>query len=232
MGNGNILIPLERLEDLELGINGVAIPLLKDNWVADNGAYKQTVAIDGMKDDSEPFIVLSTVEAEATDEELNAYACLEDRTIVEDGSITFFASEIPSISFTVIAKGVIASEGQAIADVTALVGRISELESTEVLYKASKFRITKNGNVIDIEFMAQTCDADGYLDIGDVLKDYIPSVLWSPYCAFSYDCSYGANATNGMVALREDGRLRVLTRAGGSVGSSQQYCGGHLTYVF
>lgn len=129
MGNGNILIPLERLEDLELGINGVPIPLLKDNWVADNGAYKQTVAIDGMKDGSEPFIVLSTVDAEATDEELNAYACLEDRTIVEDGSITFFASEVPSISFTVIAKGVIASEGQAIADVTALVSKVNELES-------------------------------------------------------------------------------------------------------
>lgn len=129
MGSGNILIPLERLEELELSVKDVPIPLLKDNWVADNGAYKQTIEIERLTAENEPIIMLSSVSNEATDEELNAYLCLEDKTIVEDGRITFFASEKPPISFTVIAKGVVAGEGQEVSAVTALVAKVNELET-------------------------------------------------------------------------------------------------------
>ena len=118
----------DRLTKLEICLKDIPLPLLRTEWVEDNGVYKQTALVEGLKTDSTPSIMLSSVGEEATEEELNAYACL-DRYEVEDGSITFIASAIPSISFTVIAKGVIASEGQAIADVTALVGRVSELES-------------------------------------------------------------------------------------------------------
>jgi hypothetical protein len=128
MGNGNILIPLQRLEDIETNLKDIAIPLLKDDWTEDNGVYKQTVLVDGLKADWTPNIMLSSVGAEATDDELNAFACLDEYN-VEDGSITFVASEIPSISFTVIAKGVMTSDSQTISDVTALVSKVNELET-------------------------------------------------------------------------------------------------------
>ncbi len=124
---------LNNLQDavvgLENNVKGVAIPLMSDAWTLDGNIYKQTVAVDGLKADSNPLIVPSPANVEATEEELNAWDCLLDETIVEDGSITFVASKIPSISFTVIAKGVMAGEGQAIADVTNLVAKVNELES-------------------------------------------------------------------------------------------------------
>ena len=67
---------------------------------------------------------------EATEDELYSYSCIAD-IVVTEGNIKFIASEKPSISFTVIAKGVSANENNVAADITALVGKIDELE-TEV----------------------------------------------------------------------------------------------------
>lgn len=143
MNKGHMIAPMELITELEDKIDsvkGIAIPLMKDNWVLDNttSTYKQTVTVDGLKIDSNPIIVLSTVNDEPTDAELDAFGCLEDETVIGDGSITFVASEIPAISFTVIAKGVMAGEGTAIADVTELVTKCNELEDEIINLKNGK----------------------------------------------------------------------------------------------
>ena len=124
----------------------VAVPLMLDGWVLDGDVYKQTVDVEGLVPTAEPIVLLSSVDADATDAELNAYACLLDRTIVEYGSVTFFASAKPSISFTVILKGAIASEGQAIADVTNLVAEVNKLNSNyESLSTHTKTYLLEHG---------------------------------------------------------------------------------------
>ena len=106
----------------------VVIPLLLDNWVEEENIFVQNITVDGLSGDIVPLIALSTVGEIATDDENYSYACISD-VVVTEGNIKFIASEKPTISFTVIAKGVSANENNVAADITALVGRVSELES-------------------------------------------------------------------------------------------------------
>lgn len=142
------------------GASDIAIPLLIDNWVFDeeNGEYVQTVSISGLREESSPLIVPSPVGDSLTDEELSAYNCLKNDIHIEVGLITFRAYKIPSISFTVIAKGASAT-GDAVATVTALVAKVSELEA-EVDANAST--ITKlNSDLNDfISFAIGENDSD------------------------------------------------------------------------
>jgi hypothetical protein len=122
---------VNKVNELEKGMSNIAIPLLLDDWIAnDNGTFTQEVAVEGITAESSPLVVLSSVGDIATEDELNSFACISSVYTIE-GGIVFIASEKPSISFTVIAKCVLASGGSGIVDVSAIVGRVSELE-TEV----------------------------------------------------------------------------------------------------
>ena len=143
MSQGHILVPVERIKELEAGGGSsaatavdIAIPLLKENWNLENEEYKQIVVVNGLDEDASPIIVLSPVNDEATQEELDAYNCLTNDVIVSDGFITFTAKQLPEISFTVIAKGASAT-GDAVATVTGLVNKVSELEEEVVKIKSN-----------------------------------------------------------------------------------------------
>lgn len=221
----------KQIDAINVSLTDVVIPLLLSDWTDNgDGTYIQTVAVNGLSGDSNPTIQLSPVGDVASADENDSLACISG-VKTTDGNMTFIANELPKISFTVIAKGVIAGVNDVTADITALVGRVSELEKTEILYEANTFKIKKSGNVIDIIFVQQTCDESGYVDIGDSLKDYVPAKVWGETCAYSYDCLYGTSGTQGMLCLRADGKLRIMTKAGSSLTTSQQYCSGKLTYV-
>ena len=127
--DGNEIADLEyRVQKLETSLKDVAIPLLLDNWVEEDGVYVQNITVDGLSGDIVPVIALSSVNEEASEEELYAYSCIAD-VVVTEGNIKFIASDMPGISFTVVAKGVTANENNVVADITALVGRVSELEN-------------------------------------------------------------------------------------------------------
>ena len=141
MGKGHILTPLERIEYIEengtgggstssIDLKDVAVPLLKDNWVLDeeNNTYSQTANINGLTESANPIILLVSVEDEPTDEEVTAYGCIT-QSLVNEGSITFIANKLPSISITVIVKNVVASDSTTVDDVAALVNKINQLEA-------------------------------------------------------------------------------------------------------
>lgn len=108
----------------------VTVPLLLDNWVLDetDNTYSYTTTVNGLTSTSNPIVLLSSSGDEATDDELDSYACISNITTAED-SITFIASEKPSISFTVIVKSVTAAEGGSAAVVTELVTKVDGLET-------------------------------------------------------------------------------------------------------
>ena len=56
-----------------------------------------------------------------------SYACISD-VVVTEGNIKFIASDYPTVSFTVVVKGVSVVGENVVAEVTSLVARISELE--------------------------------------------------------------------------------------------------------
>ena len=110
-------------------LSDVAVPLLLTEWTEnEDGTFTQSASVDGLDDGFNPIVILSPVENRASEDELKSYACISD-VLTADNTITFIASKKPLISFTVIVKSVTASNNSAIADVTALVGKVSELET-------------------------------------------------------------------------------------------------------
>ena len=81
----------------------VELPVGKWTKQYDN-EYTQTVVIDGVDASINPIVSLFYSGEEATDDELNAYTCLSEITTL-DNAIKFVAIEKPSISFSVIVKG-------------------------------------------------------------------------------------------------------------------------------
>ena len=81
----------------------VELPVGKWTKQYDN-EYTQTVVIDGVDASINPIVSLFYSGEEATDDELNAYTCLSEVTTL-DNAIKFVAIEKPSITFSVIVKG-------------------------------------------------------------------------------------------------------------------------------
>ena len=81
----------------------VELPVGKWTKQYDN-EYTQTVVIDGVDASINPIVSLFYSGEEATDDELNAYTCLSEITTL-DNAIKFVAIEKPSITFSVIVKG-------------------------------------------------------------------------------------------------------------------------------
>ena len=81
----------------------VELPVGKWTKQYDN-EYTQTVVIDVVDSSINPIVSLFYSGEEATDDELNAYTCLSEVTTL-DNAIKFVAIEKPSITFSVIVKG-------------------------------------------------------------------------------------------------------------------------------
>lgn len=153
MGNGNIFVPLDRVEELENRIKDVPLALLNGSWVREedeNGNllyYRQDVEVKGLSADSTPMIFPKWAGEEPVEEELNAYDCLIGEPIITEGNIRFMANPMPQWSFTMVAKGAMASEGQDIDAVAGLVAKMNELE-TEVDGLNRKFEYSTEEQVI------------------------------------------------------------------------------------
>ena len=89
----------------EITSKDLIVELPVGNWTKQyDNEYTQTVVIDGVDASINPIVSLFYSGEEATDDELNAYTCLSEITTL-DNAIKFVAIEKPSISFSVIVKG-------------------------------------------------------------------------------------------------------------------------------
>lgn len=89
----------------EITSKDVIVELPVGKWTKQyDNEYTQTVVVDGVDASINPIVSLFYSGEEATDDELNAYACLSEVTTL-DNAIKFVAIEKPSITFSVIVKG-------------------------------------------------------------------------------------------------------------------------------
>lgn len=148
--------------------NDIAIPLLLDDWVAnDEGTYSQKVYVAGLSADANVIIVPSYVGSSLTKEELKAYNCLINDILIESGYITFKAKEIPSMSFTVVAQGTSAT-GDAVATVTNLVDKVDGLvaKNTELKNEIGELNRNKvNSNVVPIRVVTAESESGSFANI-------------------------------------------------------------------
>ena len=115
----------------------VELPVGKWTKQYDN-EYTQTVVIDGVDASINPIVSLFYSGEEATDDELNAYTCLSEVTTL-DNAIKFVAIEKPSITFSVIVKGL---TGVLLSDSIRLL--ISDKWSVNKSYKHGDYCIYNN----------------------------------------------------------------------------------------
>ena len=115
----------------------VELPVGKWTKQYDN-EYTQTVVIDGVDASINPIVSLFYSGEEATDDELNAYTCLSEITTL-DNAIKFVAIEKPSITFSVIVKGL---TGVLLSDSIRLL--ISDKWSVNKSYKHGDYCIYNN----------------------------------------------------------------------------------------
>lgn len=166
MGNGNIFVPLDRVEELENRIQDVPLALLNGSWVREedeNGNllyYRQDVEVKGLSADSTPMILPKWAGEEPVEEELNAYDCLIGEPIITEGNIRFMANPMPQWSFTMVAKGAMAAEGQDIDAVAGLVAKMNELETEVDVLNRNKQGVLDWDNQIDISSIIQNSNGD------------------------------------------------------------------------
>ena len=115
----------------------VELPVGKWTKQYDN-EYTQTIVIDGVDASINPIVSLFYSGEEATDDELNAYTCLSEITTL-DNAIKFVAIEKPSITFSVIVKGL---TGVLLSDSIRLL--ISDKWSVNKSYKHGDYCIYNN----------------------------------------------------------------------------------------
>ncbi len=204
----------DRLRNLEIGLSDIPVPLLLTEWVEDNGTFTQTVAVNGVKGTENPTIQISPVGDLATEDELNSFACISGVKTIEDG-IVFIASEKPSISFTVIAKCVLASGGSAIVDVTAIVGRVSELE-TEVDGLNRKINdniMIKNFTKEGVAF-SNTANVKPFEDVDISLEGYEPIGVVGHGFGFASTDAYRNVNVVGCAIIEGVLNFRAITTSG------------------
>lgn len=150
-----------KIKKIEVSLTDIAIPLLLLDWIAqEDGTYTQVVTVDGLSADSVPVVALSSVNDIASEDELNSYACIKD-IVTAENQITFIASELPPISFTVVAKGVAAAQNDVTSDITALVDRVSKLETKKYGVLVRNYGTGHNSNAEYIEICKYTVTEKG-----------------------------------------------------------------------
>lgn len=92
----------------ELLAQDIIITLYSDKWsetVNTSGYYEQTVLVDGMSENHQPIFALELGDLNTLDALQEAFSYIP-RAITSNGSITFYAFEIPEIDVNIRLKGV------------------------------------------------------------------------------------------------------------------------------
>ena len=157
--------------------------------------YTQTVVIDGVDASINPIVSLFYSGEEATDDELNAYTCLSEVTTL-DNAIKFVAIEKPSITFSVIVKGL---TGVLLSDSIRLL--ISDKWSANKKYKHGDYCIYNDTlwrcdcavyNTVIGEAPSDTSTTWSKVSVSDILKNLsFASNILSSLTSNDFDYSGG-----------------------------------------
>ena len=84
----------------------IPVTLLSTGWTGDSAPYSQQVTVLDVREGMTPLIFL---QGQATDEQIYAYNLITDYQ-AGNGTITFYAAEVPEVDLPIVLKGVPAQE--------------------------------------------------------------------------------------------------------------------------
>ena len=108
----------------------VVISVLSSDWALDEttGMYKHDFTVNGITSESVPIIGLVPTGTPTPDAEAEAYSHITD-AVTSDNTLTLYADEALATAITIIAKGVSATGGSTVADISNLAAKYNELNS-------------------------------------------------------------------------------------------------------
>lgn len=113
--------------------NGIICVMLASNWKDVGGSYQQSIAIPSLNG-NEFFDVELYDDGTATDDQIYAFGELVTRVDVNDGEVVVSASEKPTVTFSVILRGmctvdttIVANLSDIMSDIDTMSAKISRL---------------------------------------------------------------------------------------------------------
>ena len=98
-------------------------------WAGDSAPYINRIKVEDMVSTTSPVYGLIPASSMATEEEIEAYSHITD-LVCDDGYVTLYADEIPSMTFTIVIKGYMSkSSGASINDISSLMSDVDSLNS-------------------------------------------------------------------------------------------------------
>ena len=111
-------------------IADAVISVLSSDWALDEttGMYKQDFTVNGITSESVPVIGLVPTGIPTPDSEAEAYSHITD-AVTGDNTLTLYADEALTTAITIIVKGISATGGSTVADISNLTAAYNELNS-------------------------------------------------------------------------------------------------------
>ena len=100
--------------------NGIICTLLADSWVEDDGSYKQTIPLPSL-DGTEFFDVSLYDDGTATEKQIEEFSELITRVDTNVGEVVVIASEQPTVSFSIMLRGMCDVDRVVVADLAEVV---------------------------------------------------------------------------------------------------------------
>ena len=122
------------------------ISVLSSDWALDEttGMYKQDFTVNGITSESVPVIGLVPTGIPTPDSEAEAYSHITD-AVTGDNTLTLYADEALATAITIIVKGISATGGSTVADISNLTAKYNELNSNLTATDNTKFRFATDG---------------------------------------------------------------------------------------
>lgn len=126
------------------------ISVLSSDWALDQttGMYKQDFTVNGITSESVPVIGLVPTGTPTPDAEAEAYSHITD-AVTGDNTLTLYADEALTTAITIIIKGIGATGGSTVADISDLTAAYNELNSNLEEMKTYSSEETAIGKWID-----------------------------------------------------------------------------------
>lgn len=107
----------------------IVLSVLDTDWVLDEttGLYKQTFTVNGITSDSTPVIGLVPTTTPTPDAEIEAYSHIVE-AVTGDSTLELYSDKALTMAIAIIVKGISATEGSTVADITNMVAKYNELK--------------------------------------------------------------------------------------------------------
>lgn len=176
--------------------SGIICVLLADNWVKNGSSYTYTIAVPSLTGD-EFFDVSLYDDGSATEEQISAFNELITRVDVNDGAVVVQASAQPTVSLSIVLRGMCNIDETVVVNLSEVVSKVNEFEKS---LEEINSNLSDKCKIKEISMSWDSTTKDTTYSVGAVvtLLGLTPST-----------CSIGTIAIGGSADIDTEGALFI-----------------------